>query len=208
MTEFTRAPIVRVGVDIAKQVTQVQGVDARLIAAGFATAHRKQGTGGENDANDAAAIREAASRPTMRLVPVKTPVQQGQMSLHGLREGYKEERTASINRIRRHAQDHHVPHPLDADEQIALLGEVSIHVIVHAAVERGDLLVQPLDDAADAARGHRQPRALHRAHQAALVAAGGLHRHQVSVRGTELRDQLVPALGVVGHAPSLLAHRR
>ena len=49
---------------------------------------------------DAAAVCEAASRPTMRFVPIKTAEQQGVMVLHRVREGFKEERTACINRIR------------------------------------------------------------------------------------------------------------
>jgi transposase len=79
MTEITRALMVRVGVDIAKQVIQVHAVDAagrklvsgahgwarrlaamglkaRLIAAHYVTPYRIQGKGGKNDANDAAAI--------------------------------------------------------------------------------------------------------------------------------------------------------
>ena len=36
----------------------------------------------------------------MRFVPVKTCEQQGVMSLHRVREGLKEERTACINQIR------------------------------------------------------------------------------------------------------------
>jgi transposase len=36
----------------------------------------------------------------MRFVPVKTAEQQGQLAVHRLREGFKEERTAIINRIR------------------------------------------------------------------------------------------------------------
>jgi transposase len=47
-----------------------------------------------------AAICEAASRPTMRFVPIKSVEQQGLMMLHRAREGHKEERTACINRIR------------------------------------------------------------------------------------------------------------
>ena len=49
---------------------------------------------------DAGAICETASRPMMRFVPIKTCEQQAVMSLHRMREGYKEERTACINRIR------------------------------------------------------------------------------------------------------------
>ena len=75
---------------------RAQGLDPRLIAAHFVTPYRMEGKGGKNDATDAAAICEAASRPSMRFVPVKTCEQQGVMSLHRVREGLKEERTACI----------------------------------------------------------------------------------------------------------------
>ena len=76
------------------------GLDARLIAASFVSPYRMEGKSGKNDMTDAAAICEAASRPMMRFVPVKSCEQQGVMSLHRVREGFKEERTACINRIR------------------------------------------------------------------------------------------------------------
>jgi transposase len=76
------------------------GLDARLIGGHFVTPYRMAGKSGKNDANDAAAICEAASRPHMRFVPVKSAEQQGQLAVHRLREGFKEERTALINRIR------------------------------------------------------------------------------------------------------------
>lgn len=59
-----------------------------------------EGKRSKNDANDAAAVCEAASRPSMRFVPVNSVEQQAQLAVHRLREGYKEERTACINRIR------------------------------------------------------------------------------------------------------------
>lgn len=76
------------------------GLDARIIAAHLFSPYRLQGKTGKNDANDAAAICEAAGRPQMRFVPVKTIEQQGFLCVHRLREGFKEERTACINRIR------------------------------------------------------------------------------------------------------------
>ena len=79
---------------------QLQGLDARLIAGHFVSPYRMAGKRGKNDANDAQAICEAAGRPHMRFVPVKTVEQQGQLAVHRLREGYKQERTALINRIR------------------------------------------------------------------------------------------------------------
>ena len=76
------------------------GLDARLIAASFVSPYRMEGKTGKNDMTDAAAVCEAASRPTMRFVPIKSAEQQAVMALHRVREGFKEERTACINRIR------------------------------------------------------------------------------------------------------------
>lgn len=77
-----------------------RGLDARMIPAPFVAPYRIQGRTGKNDANDAAAVCEAASRPHMNFVPPKTVAQQGMLCVHRLREGLKEERTACINRIR------------------------------------------------------------------------------------------------------------
>jgi transposase len=79
---------------------RAMGFEVRLIAGHFVVPYRMQGRSGKNDANDAAAICEAASRATMRFVPIKTAQQQALLAVHRLREGYKEERTACINRIR------------------------------------------------------------------------------------------------------------
>jgi transposase len=76
------------------------GLDARIIAAQLVSPYRRQGASGKNDANDAAAICEAASRPQMHFVPVKSIEQQSMLCVHRLREGVKADRTACINRIR------------------------------------------------------------------------------------------------------------
>ena len=76
------------------------GLDARIIAAHLVAPYRLQGKGGKNDANDAAAICEAASRPQMHFVPLKSVEQQSMLCIHRLREGFKTDRTACINRIR------------------------------------------------------------------------------------------------------------
>jgi len=73
------------------------GHDARIMASKFVAAYRK---GGKNDGNDAEAICEAVSRPSMRFVPVKTVEQQATLTLHRVRQGFIEERTATINRLR------------------------------------------------------------------------------------------------------------
>lgn len=84
---------------VARQL-RAMGLDARLIAAHFVTPYRIAGRSGKNDANDAAAICEAASRPHMHFVPMKSCEQQGQLVVHRMREGYKQERSGCTNRIR------------------------------------------------------------------------------------------------------------
>jgi transposase len=72
----------------------------------------------KNDAADAAAICEAVTRPNMRFVPVKSIEQQGHLFVHRARQGYVEQRTALINRIR------------------GLLSELGIVISLKAAVIR------------------------------------------------------------------------
>ena len=70
---------------------------AKLMAPKFVTPYRKSG---KNDGNDAEAICEAVARPNMRFVPIKSIEQQADLTLHRVRQGYVEERTAMLNRIR------------------------------------------------------------------------------------------------------------
>jgi transposase len=79
---------------------KAMGIDARIIAAHSVEPYRMQGKSGKNDANDAAAVCEAASRPMMHFIAIKTVQQQCILSVHRLREVLKAERTACINRIR------------------------------------------------------------------------------------------------------------
>jgi transposase len=76
---------------------QSHGHTVRLIAPAFVTPYRKSG---KNDDNDADAICEAVGRPNMRFVPVKSRDQQALLTLHRVRQGFVEERTALINRVR------------------------------------------------------------------------------------------------------------
>jgi len=73
------------------------GHDARIMAAEFVEPYRR---GGKNDANDAAAICEAVSRPQMHFVALKSVEQQAVLAVHRLRQGLVEERTALANRVR------------------------------------------------------------------------------------------------------------
>jgi transposase len=76
------------------------GHTVRLIAPKFVVPYRLSGKRGKNDAADAAAICEAAQRPSMRFVPVKSLEQQGNLCVHRVRQGFVAQRTETINRIR------------------------------------------------------------------------------------------------------------
>jgi transposase len=69
----------------------------KLIAPQFVKPYVKSG---KNDANDAEAICEAASRPNMRFVPVKSAEQQASQALHRIRSRLIRVRTALVNEIR------------------------------------------------------------------------------------------------------------
>ena len=111
------------------------GLDARIISAQLVEPYRSQGASGKIDANDAAAICEAASRPSMRFIPVKSIEQQSMLCVHRLREGIKEDRTACINRIRGLLAEFGLVFPQSPCELQAVLSEV----LEDAANELGTL---------------------------------------------------------------------
>jgi len=76
-----------------------RGHTAKLIAAEFVQPFRKS-TAAKNDRNDAEAIAIASRQPTMRYVAIKSVEQQSILAWHRMREGWKEERTALLNRLR------------------------------------------------------------------------------------------------------------
>ncbi|WP_137896295.1 IS110 family transposase [Ramlibacter sp. 2FC] len=79
---------------------QASGHTVRLVAPKFVTPYRMSGRRGKNDAADAAAICEAVQRPHMRFVPAKSLQQQSHLMVHRARQGFVEQRTATLNRIR------------------------------------------------------------------------------------------------------------
>ena len=87
------------------------GHTTRILAPKFVAPYRMSGKQEKSDANDAAAICVAAGRPNMRFVPMKTAAQQALLTVYRVRQGLVEERTATINRLRRGA---HVVNPKPA----------------------------------------------------------------------------------------------
>ena len=75
------------------------GHEPKIMAAEFVRPFRKS-LAAKNDANDAEAVCTAMRQPNMRFVAVKTVEQQGLLCLHRVRQGWMEERTALINRLR------------------------------------------------------------------------------------------------------------
>jgi len=73
------------------------GHDVRLMAVKHVKPYLQ---GQKNDANDAAAICEAVSRPKMRYVAVKSVAQQDAQALHRIRSQWVTHRTAKVNLIR------------------------------------------------------------------------------------------------------------
>ena len=73
------------------------GHTVKLIPPQFVKPYVK---GNKNDYNDARAIAEAATRPGMRFVGIKTVAQQDIQALHRLREQRVKERTALCNQLR------------------------------------------------------------------------------------------------------------
>ena len=73
------------------------GHEVRLIAPQFVKPFVKSN---QNDAVDAEAICEAAQRPTMRFVAVKSVEQQDIQAIHRMRSLVVERRTAQVNQIR------------------------------------------------------------------------------------------------------------
>jgi transposase len=78
----------------------VLGHDARIIDPRLVAPYRHSGRAGKNDFNDAVAICEAAGRPQMRFIPVKSKDQQAILLVHRLRQACVAEHTRLVNRLR------------------------------------------------------------------------------------------------------------
>src|ERR1700685_4368024 len=102
---FAQAAPCRVGMEACgsshywTREIQALGHEVVLIPPAYTKPYVKRG---KNDANDAAAICEAMSRPDMRFVPIKSADQQAVLMLHKTRELLIEQRTMSVNALRGH----------------------------------------------------------------------------------------------------------
>jgi transposase len=100
---FTRLPRCLIGIEAcatahywARELGAL-GHEVRLIPPAYVKAYVRRG---KSDAIDAAAICEAVQRPGMRFVPIKSPEQQAELTLHRVREQMIRQRTRLINVLR------------------------------------------------------------------------------------------------------------
>ena len=104
------------------------GYEVRLIPPAYVKPFVKRQ---KNDAADAEAIVEAASRPTMRFVAVKTEEQQARAMLFRTRDLLVRQRTQLINALRGHLSEHGV---------VAAQGPANVKVLEEAVEDQGTSL--------------------------------------------------------------------
>jgi len=104
------------------------GHEVRLIPPAYVKPFVKRQ---KNDAADAEAIVEAASRPTMRFVAVKTEEQQARAMLFRTRDLLVRQRTQLINALRGHLSEHGV---------VAAQGPANVKVLEEAVEDQGTSL--------------------------------------------------------------------
>src|SRR6476469_9798671 len=113
----------------------------RLIPPSYVKAYLKRS---KNDANDAAAICEAVTRPSMRFVPIKTKEQQTCLMLHRTRHLFIRQQTAVINSIRAHLAEFGI---------VAPVGRKGVTELLHVVADPSDKRVPEVARACLAALG-------------------------------------------------------
>jgi transposase len=102
---FAALPLCVVGIEACPSAhhwsrkLRALGHTVRLMPPSYVKAYLKRS---KNDANDAAAICEAVTRPSMRFVPTKSEQQQSGLMLHRSRQLLVRQRTMLANAIRGH----------------------------------------------------------------------------------------------------------
>ena len=102
----------------------------------------------KNDAADAEAITEAAQRPTMHFVAVKTEAQQAQGMLFRTRDLLVRQRTQTINALRGHLAEYGMVAPKGRARIVELAAVLKVGAcdLPEAVVELGWLLLERIDE--------------------------------------------------------------
>ncbi|NOW46429.1 transposase [Novosphingobium sp. SG751A] len=146
------------------------GHEVRLMPPAYVNPYVKRG---KNDANDAEAICEAVTRPTMRFVAIKSREQQAALSLHRVRNLLIGQRTQLVNMMRSQLAEFGIAIPVGLDRALQMArqivdGEASVdlppqaaHVIamlcglaldLHAQLRQLDLRLDALQRSDEVAR--------------------------------------------------------
>ena len=130
----------------ARELTAL-GHTVRLIPPQYVKPYVKRG---KNDRNDAEAICEAAGRPGMHFVPVKSVTQQAQGMVLKVRETLIGQRTALINTVRGHAAEFGLVAGRGAGKIVPLLSAIEQEAAIPPeAKEMFVLLGQQIDEIDD-----------------------------------------------------------
>ena len=148
------------------RMLQAQGHEVMLIPPQYVTPFVKRS---KNDRNDAEAISEAAARPGMTQVPVKSAEQQADAMLLTVRELLSRQRTQLINALRGHAAEFGLVAPR-GDKGVADLLAAAQEGLPALAREALTLLGRQIDQvAAELAQADAKLQAQHRASPASRL---------------------------------------
>ena len=172
----------------------------------------------KNDAADAEAITEAAQRPTMHFVAVKTEAQQAQGMLFRTRDLLVRQRTQTINALRGHLAEYGVVAPQGRARigQLAWVLEDGDCGLPEAVVELGWLLLGRIDELDEKIDGTRPEAPGERAGGGRDGAAddhpGDRTDHRAGTAGLRTADGELPArarlLGLARPRATAAHHRR
>lgn len=127
------------GAHFVARELMIMGHQAKLISPQFV---RPFARGNKNDFVDAEAICEAASRPSMRFVSLKTEAQQTLSVLHRLRESLVRDRTKTVNQMHGFLLEFGISLP----RGLAIMKRLSSVLAEHELPVRLTVLLQQLHD--------------------------------------------------------------
>ena len=184
---FAKLPACLVGMEAcgtshhwARELTRL-GHAVRLMPPAYVKPYVKRG---KTDANDAEAICEAVSRPTMRFVAVKSPEQQAALALHRTRELLVKERTQLVNMIRGLLAEFGIDIPRGLERALAMARQVA----------EGEILDVPDDTATCILALSEQALAAHERLRA--IDRTMLASHRAS--DVAMRLATIPGIGPIG----------
>jgi len=122
------------------------GHDVRLMPPAYVKPYVKRG---KTDANDAEAICEAVTRPTMRFVPVKSPEQQAALSMHRTRDLLVKQRTQLVNMMRGLLAEFGIDVPCGLERALIMAREITEGLPPDVPAEAGKILAALSQQALD-----------------------------------------------------------